>query len=90
VSVLFVRDAGEGARVPSIELDSPGLFAGLADVPDPLARQRLRARVRMLLEFHRPDLAVQQFEALLARFPDEPGGQATLAAMRAYAGGPGR
>jgi hypothetical protein len=91
VSVLFVRDAGEGARIPSLSLDSPGLFASLADVPDPLARQRLLARVRVLLELRRPDLAVQQFEALLARFPDEPRGQETLTAMRKHArGGPPR
>ena len=37
----------------------------------------------MLLEFGRPDLAAQQWETFLARFPDEPNGQQNLAAMRA-------
>ena len=83
VTVAFVRADGEGARVPELDLDAPGLFPALDDVPDPLARERFRARTRLLLDLSRPDLAAQQWERCLTRFPDEPRGQEMLAAMRA-------
>jgi hypothetical protein len=87
VSVAFVRRTGAGAHVPALALDAPDLFEPLDDVADPLARQRLQARVRMLLDFGRPDLAAEQWQALLARFPDEPNGPENLAALRAMQAG---
>lgn len=84
VSVAFVRTEGEGARMPALDLGAAGLFPALDDVPDPLARERLRVRTRMLLEFGRPDLAMREWEQMLVRFPDELHGQENLAALRAW------
>jgi len=83
VSVVFVRAEGDGARVAELDLDTPGLFPPLDDLPDPAARERFRARTRLLLRLERADLALREWELCLARFPDEPRGQEMLAAMRA-------
>jgi len=82
VSVVFVRAEGDGAHVAELDLDAPGLFPPLDDLPDPAARERFRARTRLLLRLERADLALRQWERCLARFPDEPRGQEMLAAMR--------
>ncbi len=82
VSLAFVRAEGAGARVPELELAAPGLFPPLDDLPGPHAHERLRTRTRTLLTLGRPDLAAQQWEQLLARFPDEPRGEEMLAALR--------
>ena len=88
VSVVFVRAEDDSAREPELDLGAPGLLPALDDVPDPQARERFRARTRLLIQLGRPDLAAQQWERCLARFPDEPRGQEMLAAMRAQQSSP--
>jgi hypothetical protein len=88
VSVIFVRTAGDGARVPALDLAAPGLFPTLSGVGDIPARERFVARSRLLLLLGRPDLAVREWQPYLERFPDDPRGMEALARLRARAGGP--
>jgi hypothetical protein len=89
VSVVFVRVEGEGARIPPLDLDAAGLFPPLDDVPDPVAHECYRARTRLLVHLGRADLATREWQAFLARFPDDPRGEPTLAALRERLAAPG-
>ena len=82
VSVVFVRADGDGARIADLDLDTPGLFPPLDDVPDAGARDRFRARTRLLIRLGRADLALREWELCLKRFPSEPRGQEMLTALR--------
>jgi hypothetical protein len=86
VSVVFVRTRDDGARVPALDLDAPGLFPTLDDVAEIPARERFVARTRLLLRLGRPDLAAREWQPYLERFPEDPRGAEVLARMRAQAG----
>jgi hypothetical protein len=83
VSVVFVRAQGEGARVAALDLAAPGLFPKLDDVADIPARKRFIARVQVLLQLGRPDLAEREWQPYLEHFPDDPRGPEVLARMGA-------
>jgi len=87
VSAVFVRGDSDAARWPALDLGAPGVFAPLDGVAQGQALARLQARVQLLLDLGRPDLAVRSFEAALATRPDLPGGQEILAELRAAAAG---
>jgi len=83
VSVVFVREQGEGARVPALDLAAPGLFPKLDDVADIPAGERYVARAQLLLQLGRPDLAEREWLPYLERFPSDPRGPEALARLRA-------
>ncbi len=85
VDAVFVRAQGEGARVPALDLATPGLFPKLDDVADIPARKRFVARAQVLLQLGRPDLAVREWQPYLERFPDDRRGPEALAHLRAQA-----
>src|SRR5262249_20369181 len=66
VSVVFVRSDAAPLRWPELALGAPGAFEPLDGVGEAATRQRLLARVKLLLSLKRPDLALHSYEDALA------------------------
>jgi hypothetical protein len=85
VSLVFVRVPSGNPAWPAVDLDAPDLFASLDGVGPRPARERFKARARLMQDLGRPDLALRVWEELLAGFPGVRNGQKILAGLRADA-----
>ena len=85
VSVVFVRGDADPLRWPAFDLGARGVFEALDGVGEDATRQRLVARVKLLLSLNRPDLALHRYEDALAAHPDLPDSAEVLARLRAMA-----
>jgi len=87
VSVVFVRGDADPLRWPELDLGARGVFEPLDGVGEAATRQRLLARVKLLLDLRRPDLALHRYEDALASHPELPNSAQILARLRPLAEG---
>ena len=79
---MFVRQSGAAAHFDAVDLSRPDVIAPIDEELGPRDRRMRSARTNLWIATGRFDRAAVEWEAMMRRYPDEPGAQRTLEQLR--------